>query len=57
MHGYLSSHRLQYNLLGEPSNVDGSILSPAEQLEWNISSESASDIEAAKQNVDRCVHA
>ena len=49
-------HRLKYNLLEEPSAVDPTLLHPAEQLQWSISSESAKDIDIAKKNLDRCVH-
>ena len=49
-------HRLNYDLLGEPSAVDPTLLRPAEQLQWSISSESARDIDIAKKNLDRCVH-
>ena len=47
--------RLKYDILGEPSSVDPSILCPAEQLQWNISSESARDIDIAKKNIDRYI--
>ena len=35
--------------------MDPSILCPAEQLQWNISSESARDIDIAKKNIDRYI--
>ena len=49
-------HRLNYDLLGEPSAVDPTVLHPAEQLQWSISSESARDIDIAKKNLDKYVH-
>ena len=51
----LCLHRLNYDLLGEPSTVDPSLLCPAERLQWNISSETAKDIDIAKKNLDKCV--
>ena len=36
--------------------MDPTVLHPAEQLQWSISSESAKDIDIAKKNLDRCVH-
>ena len=35
--------------------MDPTLLHPAEQLQWNISSESAKDIDIAKENLDKCV--
>ena len=51
----LCLHRLNYDLLGEPSTVDPTRLRPAEQLQWSISSETAKDIDIAKKNLDKCV--
>ena len=31
------------------------VLKPVQQLEWNISSDTARDIESAKQNLDKLV--
>ena len=36
--------------------MDPSLLRPAEQLQWRISSETAKDIDTAKKNLDKCVH-
>ena len=52
----LCLHRLNYDLLREPSTVDPTRLRPAEQLHWSISSETAKDIDIAKKNLDKCVH-
>ena len=51
----LCLHRPNYDLLREPSTVDPSLLRPAEQLQWSISSETAKDIDIAKKNLDKCV--
>ena len=48
-------HRMNYDLLGEPSTVDPTLLHPAERLHWSISSETAKDIDIAKKNLDKCV--
>ena len=46
-------HRSSYDVLAEHSAVDLSILRPAQRLQWNISSETARDIDTAKRNFDR----
>ena len=45
--------RTPHDVLAEHSAVEPSILQPAEKLEWNISPESARDIDTAKRNFDR----
>ncbi len=45
--------RQNHDILGESSPVPATVLRPAERLEWNISGDSAWDIEKAKMNVDR----
>ena len=47
--------RTQYDILSESSTVDPASLHPAEKLQWNISSETAQDIETAKRNIDRYI--
>ena len=42
-----------YDILGEPSPVPIAALCPAEKLQWNISPETAKDIQIAKNNLDR----
>ena len=39
-----------YDILGEPSPVPIAALCPAEKLQWNISPETAEDIQIAKKN-------
>jgi len=41
------------DLLTYSSPVSNEQLTQAQQLEWNINSESANDIEIAKMNIDR----
>ena len=46
-------HRNLDDLLTYVSPVSNKQLTQAQQLEWNINSESANDIEIAKMNIDR----
>ena len=45
--------RMKYDVFGERSAVEPSALQPAKRLQWNISPDTASDIETASASMDK----
>ena len=53
VHVTITFRQLGYDLLAEPSLVPAESLLPARPLQWNISAESAKDIQLAMVNNDK----
>ena len=45
--------RYKYDFFSEKCSLDPGLLKPASKLTWNISSQTAQDIENAKKSIDR----
>ena len=43
---------MKYDVFADVSPVESSALRPAQQLQWNISPDTAADIQTAKINMD-----
>ena len=44
---------MNYDVFADESPVESSALQPARKLQWNISPETAADIETASRNMDK----